>query len=113
MKPEHEAATLDASLDAEQPDPELPAVEHEACTIDAVEHEACTIEDNDDVELGDQEQLPELEALYESDWLPASIPDAGDIQHQSAHDEMYLIPESWEWVRAPPCKRSRGQIPFQ
>ena len=123
-------AALDASLDAEQPDPELPAVEHEACTIEAVEHEACTIEDNaaqefeaveheactiednDDVDLEDQEQLPDLEALYESDWLPVSIPDAGDIQHQSAHDDMYQIPESWEWVRAPPCKRSRGQIPF-
>ena len=80
--------------------------------FEAVEHEACTIEDNDDVDLEDQEQLPDLEALYESDWLPASIPDAGDIQHQSAHDDMYQIPESWEWVRAPPCKRSRGQIPF-
>ena len=81
-----------ASLDAEQPDPEAAPLE----TIQ--EHAAQEFEeDSYDIEQADQEQLPELEEIYESDWSPASIQDVVDIcndQHQSAHDEMCA--ESWE-----------------
>lgn len=98
-----------ASLDAEQPDPEAAPLE----TIQ--EHAAQEFEeDNYDAEQADQEQLPDLEEIYESDWSPASIPDFVDIcndQHQSAHDEMCA--GSWEWVSAPPpCKRSMGPTLF-
>ena len=83
-----------ASLDAEQLDPEAAPLE----TIQ--EHAAQEFEeDNYDAEQADQEQLPELEEIYESDWAPASIPDFVDLcndPHQSAHDEMCA--ESWEWV---------------
>ena len=89
-----------ASLDAEQPDPESAPLE----TIQ--DHAAQEFEeDNYDAEQADQEQLPELEEIYESDWSPASIPDFVDIcndQHQSAHDEMCA--ESWECVHGQPHK---------
>ena len=97
-----------ASLDAEQHDPEAAPLE----TIQ--DHAAQEIEEEYyDAEQSDQGQLPELEEIYESDWSPASIPELVDIcndQHQSAHDEMCA--ESWEWVSAPLCKRSRGPTLF-
>ena len=97
-----------ASLDAEQPDAE-------AAPLETIQEHAAqkNEEDNYDAEQADQEQFPELEEIYESDWSPASIPDFVDIcndQHQSAHDEMCA--ESWEWVNAPLCKRSRGPTLF-
>ena len=59
-----------ASLDAEQLDPEAAPLE----TIQ--DHAAQEFEeDNYDAEQADQEQLPELEEIYESDWSPASIPE--------------------------------------
>ena len=86
-----------ASLDAEQPDPESAPLE----TIQ--EHAAQEFEEDHYPGFADQEQLPELEEIYESDWSPASIPDFVDIchgRHQSAHDEMCA--ESWECVHGQP-----------
>ena len=121
-----EAAPLDASLDAKQPDPEQPdpvaapldaeQPGPEAAPLETIQEHAAQDfeEDNYDAEQADQEQLPELEEIYESDWSPAYIPDFVDIcndQHQSAHDEMCA--ESWEWVSDPPLQTEYGSNTVQ
>ena len=120
--------TVDTNWDTSWELLDLQKVEHDvlhtmhlgvAASLDAIqEHAEQELEeDKHDAEHAEQEQLPDIEEIYESDWTPASIPDVVGIcndQHQSAHDE--ICAESWEWViaaRAHLCKRSMGSNSVQ